>query len=147
MGKYEYDNGIYHVTTYIRDDFKRFHTMNAQYRIGYQEDFGGIYNNSSYHRFKLYQFVSYNTDIMQAMHDAITDTWIVSFNNNPFGYSRSTSRQVCRFVNEFLPFSPNDIRIAYENCKGVTSDIATYHNDNVSFDFHSSYTFHNVWRV
>lgn len=147
MAKYEYCNGVNNVNTYVRDNFKRFHTMSAQYRIAFQEEFGGTYNNSSYHRFKLYQFVSYATDIMQAMYDAKNDSWIVSFNDNPFGYSPSTSRQLSRFVREYLPFTLNDIRIAYDNCNGVTPNIATYHIGNITFDFHSSHTFHNVWRV
>lgn len=140
---YSYVVGVYVVTTYVRYGFKRFHTMNAQYRV-FSTDYDSELNRD---RFTFYQFVSYATDIMQAMYDAKYDSWIVSFNDNPFGYSPSTSRQVSRFIREYLPFTPNDVRIAYKHCSGITPDIATYHDDNVTYDFHSSVTYHNVWRA
>lgn len=132
---YTYCNGVYVVTTDIRPNFKRFHTMNAQYSIFNIED-----------RFKCYQFVSYATNIMQAMHDKKHDSWIVSFNDNPFGYSRSTSRQISRFMQEYLPFGANDVQYAFGHCHSVTPDITTYNDGNITYDFHASTTFHNVWR-
>lgn len=139
---YKYVNGCYEVTIEIRKGFKRFHSMNAQETSFVVNDDNGI------PRFAVWQFVSYDTDIMQVVHDNEYDTWIVSFNGNPFSYSPSTSRQVSRWIreNRFFPFTPNDVRVAYDKCLPVTPDISTYSVDNVCFDFHSRYTFHNVWR-
>lgn len=139
---YKYVNGCYEVTIEIRHGFKRFHSMNAQ------ESFFRIKDESG-DRFVVWQFVSYATDMIQVVHDLEYDEWIVSCNGNPFSYSPSTSRQVSRWIRESsfrYIFTPQDIRNAYDNCLPVTQDIASYSIDNVCFDFHSPYTFHNVWR-
>lgn len=138
---YKYVNGCYEVTTDIRDGFKRFHSMKAQESMF-------VINDDNDARFEVWQFVSYATDIMQVVHDLDYDTWVVSCNGNPFSYSPSTSRQVSRWIreNRFFPFTPNDVRVAYDKCLPITPDISTYSIDNVCFDFHSRYTFHNVWR-
>ena len=138
---YKYVNGCYEVTTEIRDGFKRFHSMNAQESLFVVDDENGA-------RFEIWQFVSYATNIMQVVHDLDYDTWVVSCNGNPFSYSPSTSRQVSRWIreNSTFPFTVDDVRVASNECLPITPEISTFSFDFVCIDFHSPYTFHNVWR-
>ena len=138
---YKYVNGVFEVTTEIRNGFKRFHSMNAQ-------ETSFVVNDDDVPRFAVWQFVSYATDIMQVVHDNEYDTWVVSCNGSPFSYSPSTSRQVSRWIreNRFFPFTPSDVRVAYNECLPITPDIASFSFDNVCFDFCSSSAFRRVWR-
>ncbi len=138
---YKYVNGCFEVTTDIRNGFKRFHSMNAQHAMFTIDD-------DKIPRWIVYQFVSYATNVIQVVKDMKYETFVVSCNGNPFGYSRSTSRQITRWINErwFFPFTSDDIRFAYNECIPITPDISTFNYDNVTIDFHSSTTFHNVWR-
>ena len=140
MASYTYCNGVYNVTTYIRNGYKRFHTMNAQCAEFNIDD-----------RLKCWQFVSYNTNICQVIFDSKFYDWYVMFNDNPFGYSSSTTRQVSRWIRENrFPFTGNDVRIAYSNCRGVTPNVAEYdtirETENVYMNFVSPDVINRNWR-
>lgn len=134
---YTYCNGVYQVTTYVRNGFKRFHSMNAQC---------AEFDIDS--RWHCWQFVSYNTNICQVMYDSKYDKWHVLFNSDPFDYSRSTSRQVCRWLRENgFSFAPSIVKEAYNNCQPITSDISEYNYDNVTIRFTSTCNvFNRNWR-
>lgn len=85
---YTYINGIYEVTTAIRNGFKRFHSMNAQYKF---ERFGWV---------DYYRFVSYATPILWASHNYGTDKWRILINWESYDCSKSTIRQLTRFMRE-----------------------------------------------
>lgn len=140
MASYTYVNGVMQVTTEIRPNFKRYRSMNAQHSKFVIDDAYGP-------RYIVWQFISYATPIIQVVRDMDYDTYVVSCNGNPFGYSRSTSRQVTKWINDhYWPIDSATLRHAYDVCQPVTPDIATYHYDNMTIDFHSSATFHNIWR-
>lgn len=141
MASYSYPNGCFEITTHIKDGFKRFHNCRAQYSKFVLNDDDNI------PRFIVYQFISYATPVIQIVRDMKYDKYIVSCNENPFGYSPTTSRQISRWLHEIVtPIDSYTIRHAYDVARPITPDIATYHYDNVTIDFHSSFTFHNVWR-
>lgn len=124
MASYSYCNGVYQVTTFVRSGFKRFHSMNAQYRI----------QKCAGENITRYYFVSYATPIMYAFHIEDTDKWFIHFNDNPFGFSSSTSRQLSKFLNEFsIPATPWDIKNTIKKAHffGTPDSNTAYLNDNV----------------
>ena len=141
--RYSYDNSNtvkdYHKK--IRGGFKRFHSMNAQERIFTFEDTNDV-------NITVLQFVSYDTNIIQATINHDSGRINVTCNGDPFNWSRSTSRQLSRWLYEsrYLPFGADVLRMAHENCRGVTPDLAVYEWHNVTFEFRSSYSFNRIWR-
>lgn len=141
--RYSYDNSIsvkdYHKN--IRAGFKRFHSMNAQERIM-------TFDDTNDANITVLQFVSYNTNIIQATIHHDSGRIDVTCNGDPFNWSRSTSRQLSRWLLEsrYLPFDASRLRTAYENCKSVTPDISVYEYFNITFEFRSSYSFDCIWR-
>jgi hypothetical protein len=107
---YKYINGYYEVTTDIRNGFKRFHTMNAQYKF---ERFGWDDN---------YWFISYNTPILWATYSHVTDKWHIVINWESYDCSTSTIRQLTRFMRESgMPISHvYDLRNAFATNAHVT---------------------------
>lgn len=156
MGSYSYVNGVFVVTTDIRYGFKRFHKCNAQ------ESHFVVNDDDNIPRFEIWQFISYATPVIQVVKDMKYDSWIVSCNDNPFGYSPSTSRQIIRWIRErAFPFSGYDLKEAFALAHNVTPDIATYWKNispdiatywyydidiKIMFNFHTASHFHNVWR-
>ena len=143
---YTYINGCYAVTTGIRNGFTRFHKCNAQ-----DARFGITYDGSHFTpvRFEVWQFVSYNTEIMQVVYDTKYDSWTVAINERIYDYSPTTSRQINRWIREHsyeFPFTPYDIDMALQECHGITPDVATVTNDNVTYDIRSYDSLMNVWR-
>ena len=141
--RYSYDNKSpernYHKK--IRDGFKRFHSMNAQTRIM-------TFDDTQDANITILQFVSYDTPIIQATINHKHSSVTVVCNDNPFGWSCSTSRQVARWLYEsrYLSFDASTLRMAYENCHGVTPDVSVYEYHNITFEFRSSYSFNRIWR-
>ena len=148
MLSYIYCNGVYQVTTYVRDGFKRFHTMNAQHSVFDIDE-----------RFRCWQFVSYATEICQITYDYKYHIWHACFNGNPFAYSSSTSRQVSRWLRELndsvnCPITPNIVRMAIDNARALTPEHSDYivsrenDRDEMVLDFYddSRYYHFNVWR-
>ncbi len=113
---------------YIKDGYKRFHSMNAQcaYHRAYEGD----------RYFERYFFVSYSSPICYAMYDSKYDSWHININWEKFDCSPSTSRQFSRWLSE------NDIPLAFcdvkrlskqESCGAiVVNDYITvvFRNDN-----------------
>lgn len=109
MTSYSYVNGVMSVTTYVRDGWKRYHNMNAQYcndtALADEMTVNGV------RTFKRYRFISYNTPILYAMYDNKYNHWMIEINYNALHYSATTSRQLARFLSEFgLPISCATIR-------------------------------------
>lgn len=110
MTSYSYYNMCdLHVTTYVRNGWKRYHNMNAQYcndtALANEMTVNGV------RTFKRYRFVSYNTPILYAMYDNKYNHWMIEVNANALHYSATTSRQLARFLNEFdLPISCATLR-------------------------------------
>lgn len=109
MSYYSYVNGVMNVTTYVRDGWKRYHNMNAQYcndtALGNEMTVNGV------RTFKRYRFISYNTPILYAMHDNKYNHWMIEINSNALHYSATTSRQLARYLNEFdIPISCATLR-------------------------------------
>lgn len=145
MSSYTYVNGVFVVTTDIRNGFKRFHKCNAQ------ETSFVVNDDDNIPRFEIWQFISYATPVIQVVKDMKHNTWIVSCNDNPFGYSRTTSRQISKWISEHaFPFSAYDLKESQQLAHQITPDISSYWYDcvdlKITYDFHSMYTFHNVWR-
>lgn len=149
MTSYSYCNGVYNVTTYVRDGFQRFHTMNAQC---------SAFNIAE--RYTCWQFISYATEICQIMYDHKYNVWHACFSSNPFGYSSSTSRQVSRWLRELsdavkCPITPAMVRKAYLNARAITPTHSDYiverdeEHDKIVIDFydvHSDFKY-LVWRL
>lgn len=83
---YKYVNGVYEVTTAIRDGYKRFRSMNAQYKFERHcwDD--------------CYWFISYNTPIMWANYNHVTEKWHIVLNWEMYDCSVSTIRQLTTFM-------------------------------------------------
>ena len=145
---YTYVNGCYEITTEIRAGFKRFHRCNAQESLfTIPEDS----SNYAVSRWYVWQFISYATPIVQVIRDTKYDTWSVTFNCNPYGYSQTTSRQVNRWIYEHrnvFPFDVEDVRIAIDNQHVVTPDVSVFNcsDINIEFEFRNRNTFDRVWR-
>lgn len=141
--KYSYNNrsSVKDYRKKIREGFERFHSMNAQTSTFVLDDNGST-------RFLVMQFVSYDTNIMQVIYDYKYDTVTVYCNDNPFGWSCSTSRQLSRWLYEsyMIPFDSGLLRMAYEKAHSVTPDLSRYECHNMTFEFRSSDTFGRVWR-
>jgi hypothetical protein len=136
MSGYKYVNGVYEVYTPIHDGFKRFHSMNAQYRV---QEIDGT---------KVWQFISYATPILQVVrYDNVR--WLVSFLGNPFDYSPSTSRQVSRFIREnVFPFTASDVRDLLDSCSlsGTPDCSSSFMSETVCIEFRSKASMIRVWR-
>lgn len=141
MASYSYTNGCFEVTTQIRNGFKRFHNCRAQHAKFVLNDDDNI------PRFIVYQFISYATPVIQIVRDMKYDSYIVSCNENPFGYSRTTSRQISKWLHEIVtPIDSYTIRHAYDVARPVTPNVSTYKYDNVIIDFRFNGTFDRIWR-
>lgn len=98
---YTYINGVYEVTTPIHKGFKRFHSMNAQYSFEHDDDF----NADSW------DFVSYAMPIMTVYHEIDSGMWYITIAYDALIQSRSTNRQISRFLNEIgAPVTICDLR-------------------------------------
>lgn len=104
---YTYVNGIWSVTTDIRDGFKRFHNCNAQARNIYHCNSDGIMVDH------VLQFISYNTEICQIvkLYDYSDYEYYVWVNEDAYSYSRTTTRQFNRWINELARYDANGIPI------------------------------------
>ena len=129
MTSYSYVNGVYNVTTYVRDGWKRYHSMNAQYcndtALADEMTVNGV------RTFKRYRFISYNTPILYAMYDNKYNHWMIEVNANALHYSATTSRQLARFLNEFgLPISCATLR----EMENKDTDMQTMENGSMVVD-------------
>ena len=82
---YTYINGYFEVTTVIRNGFKRFHSMNAQFKRelhGWDE---------------CYWFISYNTPIMWANYNHVTEKWHIVLNWESYDCSVSCVRLIALY--------------------------------------------------
>ena len=138
---YTYDNGIYIRHVEILPGWRRFKSCNAQERKVIIDDEG-------IPRFIVWQLISYETPIIQVVKDLKWYAWDIVCNDNPFGYSPSTTRQVGKWISSHaFPFTPNDLRIAYDNCVCVTPNLSTYDvRSFLHFEFRSNHSFKRVWR-
>jgi hypothetical protein len=113
---YKYINGYYEVTVPIHDGFKRFHSMNAQYAYTYDTEYD----------IAQWDFVSYNYPLMSVQH-VIGGNWEVMIAYDALEQSRSTNRQISRFLREInCPFGIMRLQHAIKSgCAEM------YHNDDV----------------
>lgn len=115
---------------YIRNDFKRFHSMNAQcaYYRAYEGD----------RYFDRYFFISYSSPICYAMYDSKYDSWHINVNPEKFDCSPSTSRQFNRWLSENnIPCTLYDCKEAYKH-EGMSYDLPE--NENVTIFWKSEAT-------
>lgn len=143
MTSYTYDNGVYMVTTPIYYGFKRFHKCNAQHRHL------RIMNLDQTVTHEVWQFISYDTKICQIEYDHKYDTWHVFLNANVYGYSRTTSNQFKRWINECNTLiTITDIQEALKNCFSVTPGVSVYYIYSIiTVSVYDSYkAFERVWR-
>lgn len=116
--KYSYVNGVYNITTYVRDGWKRFHSMNAQYQLLKKETDTTI--------FEYFNFISYDTPIARISHITKKDGTINSWRMDVTSYwncSPSTKRQLSRFLREYeLPYTMNDIAMYFNNTEQYKKD-------------------------
>lgn len=88
---------------YIKEGYKRFHNMNAQY------NYHRAYENDRY--FDRYYFISYSSPICYAMYDSKYDSWHININWEKFDCSSSTSRQFNRWLSEnYIPLTLYDVK-------------------------------------
>lgn len=142
--KYSYDNSssVKNYNKKIRKGFKRFHSMNAQEKMFELEDNGTV-------RFKIMQFVSYDTEIMQIVYDYKHNWYNVYCNDSVFDWSCSTSRQLSRWLREQqdIPFDFEFLRNVYSRCYPVTPDLSVLRFGIVEYNFYSNYSaFIKNWR-
>lgn len=93
MSSYKYDNGIYIIETPIYSGYRRFHSMCAQVKVTHKVDRCGEYHI-------VHSFISYNTPVIQVDYYPNTQTYYIDVNSDYANFSRSTSRQVSRFIFE-----------------------------------------------
>ena len=138
---YTYDDGVYVRRVEIMPGWHRFKSCNAQ-------ECKRVFDEDGIPRFIVWQLISYETPIIKVVKDLKWYEWNVVCNGNPFGYSPSTTRQVSRWISSHaFPFTPNDLRDAYDNCVSVTPDLSTYGvRSFLHFEFRSNHSFKRVWR-
>ena len=138
---YRYVNGCYEVETPIYDGFKRFHSMNAQ-----TSHFEIPHENGMGNRFTVWQLISYNTRICQITYDHKHNTISVYLNGNPYGYSRSTSRQFNRWIDE-LPIHIGCIRNIIDDMRPVTPEVLHWHDNKLNVTMYGyAVDFNRIWR-
>lgn len=141
MASYSYYNGVCYVTTQIRYGFKRFHSMNAQFKV--ETCLGAEMCVNGVRAFKRYSFISYATPILYAVYDNKYDHWLIDINANALHYSSTTRRQLSKFMREYnIPLSLNDIRIAEKS----DSILSFAPSDNVDCWFVSTDTLNDRMR-
>lgn len=145
MSSYKYVNGVYVMETHIIEPYRRFHGCNAQHaRFTLCNDDRGLLPTV-----EVYQFISYATRIMQVLHNLKHDTWHIQMVCNPFDYSRTTTRQVRRYIRETFAgvFDVTDIDRGLKECELVTPTISTYAiTGSVQCDFMTRKTLDRMWR-
>lgn len=116
--KYSYVNGVMNVTTYVRDGWRRFHSMNAQYQL--------LKKETDSTTFEYFNFISYDTPIARISHITKKDDTINSWRLDITEYwncSPSTKRQLSRFLREFdLPYTLNDIDMYFNHNEQYKED-------------------------
>lgn len=121
---YTYINGTYEVTTPIHNGFKRFHSMNAQVAYTYDE-LVDVHNSTfEYHGYETWDFVSYAMPVLTVMHGFDTNMWDITIAYDAFNQSRSTNRQIARFLREI-----NAPTTVYELRKLIESGFANLHDN------------------
>lgn len=120
--------------------YKQFHKMQAYYKVSKIDDSGHKCLYGGTDRFRVIDFVSYETHIFECIYDSKYDKYVIKFHSsNPYSYSPTTSRQLNSFLNEFMiPICRDDIENAYLHCVGRTPDVADYHvSDRVCIEIWS----------
>ena len=101
---YKYVNGCFEVTVPIHNGYERFHSMNAQYAYTYDMETD----------IAEWDFVSYNYPLMSVTH-VIGGNWEVMITFDALNQSRSTNRQISRFLREIsCPISIRHLQQAIE---------------------------------
>lgn len=140
MASYHYYNGVYGCTTFIRNNWHRFHTMNAQYQYG---KFANEYHVGHYQ--ERFDFISYATPIAHVLYDSFNDHWTISVNRAYFDCSPSTSRQFSRWMRENnIPVSLYDLK-HYDTDRRYADMLHHVVNDNVDMFWADSATLERMY--
>lgn len=126
MKVYSYCNGVYNVTTYVRNGFERFHTMNAQCKHTKHVE---PYHDACYQ--ERFDFISYATPICHAIYYSRYGSWKISVNRAYFDCSPSTSRQFSRWLRENnIPVSLYDLK-SFDRNREFENNIVNSIGDNI----------------
>ena len=116
--KYTYINGYHAVTQEVLPLFTRYHACHAQHAY-FKDEVGN----------RCYLFVSYSTPMAVVLKPHNGPSYYI-FNDNPFGYSATTSRQVSRWLREVIHLDPYIVRDAYEHSKPMDHG-GTYYSESL----------------
>lgn len=106
-----------------------------------------VYGGDSGVRYELFQLVSYNAKVIQAIYDAKYDSWHIWFNERYYMYSRTTIQHIYKFIRYFqIPItSLVEIR---DNCMSVTPDVSVYYDKkcDINISICNEDAFNRNWR-
>lgn len=108
-----------------------------------------LYGGDSGVRFELFQLISYDAKVLQAVYDAKYDSWHIWLNARYYMYSPTTIQHVYKFVRRFqIPItSLVEIR---DGCIGITPDVSVYYvtdaDSDIEISIYSDKEFNRIWR-
>ena len=109
------------------------------------------YNHRFYEgtRLELFQLISYDAKVMQAIYDAKYDSWHIWLNDKYYMYSRTTIQHIYKFIKKFrIPItSLVDVR---DKCVNITPDVSVYYITDrycdIEISVYSDSEFNRIWR-
>ena len=95
----------------------------------------------------IYQLISYNARVMQAIYNRKYDNWHIALNERYYMYSPTTIQHVYKFIAKCdIPhFYLSYVR---DNAHGITSDVSVLYDSlrDIEISVYSDKAFNRIWR-